>query len=333
MNIRLSFALAVYTLTAFYAPARAQEKTTDSLRLRRDYMTTQAALRYPFLRRAAIESEFDGNMHYTAKLHGNNFLTGTIHPENTVRGWARLPIYTEGKQEISATFGYITQGIALRNTVDKMPESPVGNGDYSLQTLSLSLNYKRHDSLFHKQLVWGGSLIASSSLQSPVDRVSGLLYGVVILSASRTTIISAGVLVLLGAASITPVLPTFSYWHKFTGTPWEISADLPTHLLLRTTVLSKGLLSFGTELSGDALFKKIDQPLLPSHIVIRDTELKSGFTLEYPLFKKVLVGCRGGLLSPIQIRVLERSAAINDYYISVKRDTGPYLNFSISLLP
>ena len=223
--------------------------------------------------------------------------------------------------------------MTLKNTADKEPELPVSNGQYHLQTLSFAVNYKRQDSLFHKRWISGGSLITSSSLQDPVDKVSGLLYGIVILKATRTTIISAGALVLINAAGITPVLPTFSYWHKFHGSPWEISIDMPAHALLRTNVFSKGLLSLGTELSDNTLFKKIDQPLLPPHIVYRDTDLKSGLTLEYPILKKVLAGCKFGMLNPILIRVLERSASYNEYDILAHRNPGPYLSFSLSLIP
>ena len=324
--------LSFFTLLVFYLPAAAQQSKDDSLRLVRENMALQAALRYPVLRMATVQVETIGGTHYTSTLQGKDFLNGTMRPKRTVKATFRLPVYSSGRQELSVIAAYNAQENALTNTVSQIPQYRVSDGEYNLRNLSLGLNYKRTDSLFHKPVVWGGTLVTNFSLQTSYVRAIGLLYGMIPLKTTRTTRILAGLVVSIDPSSVLPVLPTFSYWHKFAGSPWEISIDLPTRLLLRRPVFSKGLLSLGTELAQNNLIKKIDQLPFQGGYAFRNLELKNGFTLEYPIFKKVLIGCGGGLLYTPTYRIQDPGKSNSDYLVGIKRDPGPYFNISISLL-
>ena len=143
---RSPLTLCLFALFGFYLPATAQQSTTDSFRLMRDNMTMQAALRYPVLRMATIQVESAGSMHYTSKLDGKAFLSGTIRPRSTVKAIFGHPIYTSGKQELSVIAAYTAQETVLTNTTNQIPQYRIGDGTYSLQNLSLALNYKRTDS-------------------------------------------------------------------------------------------------------------------------------------------------------------------------------------------
>jgi hypothetical protein len=329
---RSPLVLSLFALLVFYLPAVAQQSKDDSLRQMRDSMTLQAALRYPVLRMATVQVESAGSVHYTSKLYGKDFLSGKIQPKSTVKATFNLPIYTSGSQELSVIAAYNAQEIALKNTINQIPQSHVSDGTYTLQNLALALNYKRTDSLFNKPVLWGGALWTNFSLQSSFARATGLLYGIVPLKTTRTTRISVGLVVSIDPSSLIPVIPTFSYWHKFAGSPWEISLDLPTRLLLRRPVFSKGLLSFGSELVENRLLRKIDQPQLQGGFAFKDLNLKNGFTLEYPIFRKVLIGCGGGLLYTTTYRIQDPGKSNNNYAVGIKRNPGPYLNISLSLL-
>jgi len=324
--------LSLFTLLICYLPAVAQQSKDDSLRLMRDYMTQQAALRYPALRMATVQMETTGGTHYTSKLQGKDFLNGRIQPQSTLKAAFNLPVYTSGSQELSVIAAYTLQSTTLKNTINQIPQSRVSDGTYTLQNLSLALNYKRTDSLFNRPVTWGGMLLTNFSLQSSLARATGLLYGFIPLKTTRTTRITAGLLIFIDPSSTVPVIPTVSYWHKFAGSPWEISLDLPTRLLLRRPVFSKGLVSFGTELASNTLLRKSDQPLLQGGFAFKNLDLKSGVTLEYPVFRKVLIGCSGGLLYTTQYRMLDPGKSINDYTVGIKRNPGPYLNISLSIL-
>jgi len=326
------FVFALFNLVVGWLPAAAQQSKEDSVRKVHDYMAVQAALRYPILRMVTVETETVGSVHYTSKLYGKDFLNGQIQPKILEKVAFRYPVYTFGRQEVSVAAVYIAQQTALKNTVNQLPETPVSNGTYTLQNLGLALSYKRTDSLFNKSLLWGGTVFANFSLQSSLTRATGLFFGMVPLKRTRTTRISAGLLVFIDPSSLIPVIPSFSYWHKFDGSPWEISLDLPTDVFLRRPVFSKGLFSIGTELAGNNLLREVDLPSLHGGFAIKDLDLKSGFTLEYPVFRKVLVGCGGGLLYPLQYRVQDPGKGNNDYAIGVKRNPGPYFNINISLL-
>jgi hypothetical protein len=324
--------LSFFTLLVFYLPAAAQQSKDDSLRLARENMALQAALRYPALRMATVQVETIGGTHYTSTLQGKDFLNGTIRPKRTVKATFRLPVYSSARQELSIIAAYNAQENALTNTVSQISQYRVSDGEYNLQNLSLGLNYRRTDTLFNKPVTWGGTGVTNFSLQSSYVRAIGLLYGMIPLKTTRTTRISAGLVVSIDPSSVLPVIPAFSYWHKFARSPWEITIDLPTRLLLRRTVFSKGLLSLGTELAQTNLIKKIDQLPFQGGYAFRNLELKNGFTLEYPIFKKVLIGCGGGLLYTPTYRIQDPGKSNNDYLVGIKRNPGPYFNISISLL-
>jgi hypothetical protein len=241
-------------------------------------------------------------------------------------------LYTFRNQEISVAAVYVAQQTVLKNTVDPIPQTPISNGTYTLQNLALALTYKRTDSLFNKPIIWGGTLLTLFSLQSSVARATGLFFGVIPLKTTRTTRISAGLVVFIDPTALIPVIPTFSYWHKFARSPWELSLDLPTHLFLRRPVFSKGLLSIGSELVENRLLRTVDLPSLQGGFAFKDLDIKNGFTLEYPVFRKVLIGCGGGLLYTTLYRMQDPGKGSNDYAVGIKRNPGPYFNINISLL-
>jgi hypothetical protein len=310
----------------------AQQADTDSLHRIREYMATQAALRYPVLRMATVSLEMAGNMHYNSRLYGKEYLSGTIRPKSITRAIFTLPVYTSSRQEVSLTTAYARQETVLKNTTNQAPQSTVGDGDYTLQNLMLSLNYKRTDSLFHRRIIWGGALLTGFSLQTSYVRATGLLYGIFPLKTTRTTRISVGLVITADPSAITPVIPTFSYWHRLAPSSWEMSIDLPQRAVLRRPVFSKGLFSIGTEIAENKLLRKVDMPDLQGGFAFKDISLKNGFTLEYPVFPKVLVGCSAGYLITTTYRVQDPGKSNSDYAIGIRRNPGPYIGLSISLV-
>src|SRR5438477_6376191 len=101
MSQRTALVLSLFSLLAFSLPAMAQQSKADSLRLIREDMTLQAALRYPVLRMAMVEVESAGSVHYTSQLYGKDFLKGSIRPKSSVRALFNIPVYTSGNQELS----------------------------------------------------------------------------------------------------------------------------------------------------------------------------------------------------------------------------------------
>lgn len=321
----------VVILLTFFLRGIAQQTKTDSLQLMRKQMAMQIALRYPTLRMASVSLETAGNMHYSSKLYGKDYLGGTIRPSTTVRAGLTLPVYSHAGQELSVTAGYIYQETILKNTTNQQPQSTVGDGTYTLQNLLLSLNYRRTDSLFHRPVNWGGSLLTASSLQSNYVRAAGFFYGMFPIKTTRTTRISVGLLVTTDPSSITPVIPAFSYWHLLVPSSWEIAIDLPSRLVLRRPVFSKGLLSLGTETSENKLLRKVDQPNLQGGFAFKDIDLKNGFTVEYPVFGKVIIGCSGGFLVTTTYRVQDPGKRNSDYAVGIHRNPGPYFSLNVSL--
>ncbi|HXB09223.1 MAG TPA: hypothetical protein VNW04_18995 [Puia sp.] len=320
-------------LLAISLPAAAQQSNPDSLRKMRDDLTMQAALRYPALRMASVQLETIGGAHYTSSLQGKDFLHGRMDRQTSLKAGFTYPVFTAGTQELSLGVVYQSQETGLRNTINELNQFHVSDGEYDFRNLTLSANYRRTDTLFHKPVLWGGTVLTKFSLQSSFVRAIGLVYVRVPLKTTRTTRIAVGLVGAIDPSSLIPVIPSFSYWHRFAGSPWEISLDLPTHLFVSRSVFSRGLLSLGTELDQNTLLRKMDGPYpLQGGLALRDLDLKTGFTLEFPLFRKMLIGCSGGLLTTMSYRIQDPGKPNNQYIAKINRDPAPYFNVHIALL-
>ncbi|WP_205945164.1 hypothetical protein [Pedobacter psychrodurus] len=109
-----------------------------------------------------------------------------------------------------------------------------------------SLNFTYFSSLFKKRMIYSSSFLVDGS-EKHFERIKGIFTGTMVLKANQRTKMTAGVLVNIDQSAQSPIIPTFSYEHKFNN---GLIADivLPRSIYLRKYMFGNGRASLGTEL-------------------------------------------------------------------------------------
>lgn len=227
----------------------------------------------------------------------------------------------------------MNQHYKLDQVQDFNPQFPVKDMNFNRQTVGFAITFSHRDSLFHTPVIYGSTLAGLTDQLSTVEKVSYL--GSIIFPLKRTAnnAFTIGIAVILDRSSVIPVLPVFSYWHKFGDSQTELFVDLPTRVSLRRQLTPNSWVSFGTELTSSYSFFSLNQPPLPQDVSSTQVELKTGPSYEYRVTKKLILGVYGGLFSTVDSRLAKRTDSWNTYFIQNKNSTTPYVNFTISFLP
>lgn len=326
------FSFILYVGTGFgqtTAPDTKQKKI-DSLKAA---FLDNYAMRYPILRQGAISTDVIGSANTNSLLYGNPLFKGKI---SIVREKANfnIPITRWGKNSVVASFNYINQHFDISHVQSFNPQFPVQDSKFSKAAVGFSVTYSRADSLFNKPVIYSGTVSGFTDQLSAIERVNYIGSIVFPLSRTATTSYSLGLVVIIDPSTPSPVLPVFSYWHKFQTSDLELYVDLPTRVSLRKQLSPKSWASFGTELGGTFSFLSLNnQSIVPQDDTYSTLELKTGPTFEYMVSKKIIFGVTGGMFSTLTSRVFKRNTSANDYFIRNNNSSAPFVNFTISFLP
>lgn len=309
-------------------PTHDYKKAMDSVKL---YYLSEAATRYPILRPVSVSTDVIGNSSIHSNLHGKSFFDGKIHSARTTVN-INLPVISWGKNSITFSVGYLQQRISLFQVKSYNTALPVSNNVINRGTASFAFSYGRTDSLFGKPVIYSVAVIGSTSEASSVQQLA--LQGTMLFILKRTssTALSLGATIIHDPSLSVPVIPVVNYWHKFkSGT--ELYADLPQRVMVRQQFSPKAWIMLGTELGGSLTFFTPKSQYLPQNINYSTLELKSGLTLEYRIFPKIIISCKGGLINPISSRSFKQGELSNDYIIDNNIKMAPFINLSVSILP
>lgn len=308
--------------------AMGSSKLTDSLKM---VALREIALRYPLLRQGGVSTEFVGNQDLKSDLYGNRVLESKVQISR-IKAYVNIPVAEIGKNVISSSLGLVQQKISFSD-INGQPDRIQGAKMVLKQnTFNFRLGITRASTLFDKPVVYSVSALAITNEHFSYVRMNYLGLAAITLNRSADRSSSVGLVLLLDPSSPLPVSPYFNAWRKFSSS-LELFVDLPSRVNIRKQLSEKSFLSFGTELTGSLAFLNLNVPALPQQNVFTMLDLRTGPAYEYRLSKYVVLGASGGLLSPLQSRVFEKSARSKDYFIENKLKAAPYVNFSISVLP
>lgn len=198
---------------------------------------------------------------------------------------------------------------------------------------SSSLNFTYISKLFNKMTIYSGSFIVDGS-EKHFERLKGLATGTMILKANARTRMTAGLAVIVDPSSQLPVIPTFSYEHKFTN-GWVVDIILPKSVLLKRDVFTNGRVSLGTELDRTSfyLYNQGNLGNASRKYEFRQTELNSGVTYEHLLGNNFIATLKTGVRSITSARIFEKSKSFNSYVFEAKPDAAFYLSMGVSFNP
>ena len=301
---------------------------TDSTKMTK---LENAAIANPLFRQAFISTEYIGNANTTADLFGGNPLYKAKVSIVREKGNFNIPLLEWGKNNLSGSVSYLNQHYNVSQVQDYNPQIPIRDMNFYAQTIGFSLSYAHYDSLFNQPVIYAATVTGYTNQLSSVQKVS-YLGALVFPIKSDNNVFKIGVVVIIDPSTFFPVLPYFSYWHKFNNNT-ELLIDLPRSIALRRQLTTDSWLALSIEQTSTFSFFSLNEPPLPQDAQYTQVEVKTGPSYEYRVAKKVILGVYGGVFSDIDARLTKRNVDWSNYYIRNHTGAAPYLNFTVSFLP
>lgn len=270
---------------------------------------------------------------YTAPYNFNSESNGKILPENRIKRFqqakisASINLLQSKKWLLNTTLGfrYISTEAQI---VQPDKEKDIAT---DFQYLFSSLNLTYFSSLFGKRIIYNSSVIVDGSNKS-LERVRGIFTGTMVLKANQRTKMTAGLLVSIDPGGQTPLLPVFSYEHKFNN---GLIADLvlPRSLYLRKMVFnSHGRISLGSELDRTSFYLyNIDGT--NQKYEYRQLDINSGLTYEHAIGKYFMLTAKSGAKYTPSGRIFKKQESFADPVYKITPETTFYFNIGISFNP
>jgi hypothetical protein len=327
---QLTTVLLFISFSAFAQTGReiAIKKMTDSIKLT---ALSEIAKTNPRLRQLHISTDVISRGDISSKLYGNPLFKGKARTVRTNMAF-NVPIKSWGKNSVSASVSYFQQHLQITGIESFSPTLSNEDRVFNKSTVGLSAAFQRRDSLFGRPVFLMASILGITNNTSSIKRISYLGTAIFPLRQTATTRYSVGIILNIDPSLKVPVVPFFTYWHKF-GNGLEFNFNAPQQVGVRKAFSDKFWATFGSSLSGSVAFFNLTDPHVPNDVNYTTIDLKTGPGIEYRFAKKFIVGVSGGLLTPLSARVFDRNKTSSDYFISNKLSNVPYVNFSFSVLP
>jgi len=318
-------------LFCFTTPLLSQENDTkkqDSVSVARRAMAYTAA-KFALVRPFNVEYTTIAPYTYTSKLEN------TAVPESKVTDFSQL--------KVSSTFNFIKKqkwmlGMTLAYNYTRtgtdltLPAAGIDGlqKDYHYHYETLNLSY--FSKLFGKTAVFTSSLVVDGSEQH-FERVKGLISGTLILKANAKTKLMAGILVNIDPSSEVPVIPIFTFEHKF-NSGFMIDMIVPKQMLLRKQMATNWRLSVGTELDRTNFYLYGVNPQKTSQkYEYRQLDLNNGIVYEQLLGEHLVLTARTGLKWMAISRIFEKGNTFNNAVFELTADPTFYFNVGLSFNP
>lgn len=193
-----------------------------------------------------------------------------------------------------------------------------------------SLNFAYFSTLFRKRTIYTSSLLVDGS-DKHFERVKGYLTGTMVLKANQRTKMTAGVIVNIDPSSQSPVIPSFSYEHKFKN---GLIADiiLPKSIYLRKNVYPNGRVSLGTELDRTS-FYLYNLDGTPQKYEYRQLDINSGLVYEQLIANYFVATLKTGIKITPSGRIFEKEQSYGSPVFKTTPDPSFYFTIGVSFNP
>lgn len=311
----------------------AQEITKTN----KDAIKQKSSLRFkekfPNTRFLNIEYSQSLKRDFDSKLLGEDYMEGEIKNQTNFIASANIPVYSKNALTITASGRYQYNKFEFAN-LKPITEIQVfekeGVMDHHYFTTAVSATY--FSSLFNKPIVYNATLFLDGD-ENGFERVKGMLGFSFILKQTPNTTITLGGIALVDVTSQIPLLPTFSYAHKFNNSKWELDFIMPQRLLFRRSVGHNGRLSIGSTFGVTGFYTNIYSPGLPKLNEYSQLEIKTGLIYEHK-FNHFLIGTlRGGIQNFVSNKLTEKGKRSDKFLYKNSQDPTGYFQVGISIDP
>ncbi|UGU15452.1 DUF6268 family outer membrane beta-barrel protein [Sinomicrobium kalidii] len=288
--------------------------------------------KFPSTRFLDVQYEQFTPTDYTSELENTDLEEGTIQNQKRIKVALNVPIIKKKKYVISGSLRYKFDSFEFSDVENKLdPENSLfHDGQEDFHYFSTALNFTYFSKLFGKTFIYNGSITADGS-DKGYERINAVLIGSLVLKRTEQTTITAGLLAQTKRTSIFPVLPVFSYEHKFQSSPWTLDVVLPKHAYFRRTLFGRDRLSLGLNFDGEVVFAYPNQPRFHDDYTYKRNEIKTGFIYEYKLSNKIFATFQGGVSTIFSGQLREINKV--DEIITTTQNINGYFNVGISFNP
>ncbi len=310
--------------------ARTYAQSSDSIKVAKKTIAEDINNQFPSTRFLDVQYEQLGEYKYTTKVNDKEYESGKVISQNRLKLAMNYALIQKKNWVLSASARYKYEHIAFEDVEVPSGGVPViaYDNDVHFHYLWTSINYTRYSMLWNKPLVSNVTISADAS-----NKNFGMLYGSylgsLILKRNEFTTVTVGLLVQSNANGISPILPTFSYNHKFKGSMWMLDIILPKQIYVRRQLLKHGRISIGSELDGNPFYFKSE--FLANNnksYMFNRNEFKSGAMFEYRLNKHFIGYAKTGWIEPLNGTTREKYKS--DRLSRTQYDGNFYFNFGVS---
>lgn len=319
----LFFSMKGYTQDRDTIPKMVRDST--SIRRR---VITYAADKFAIARPLNIEFSHSAPYNYSSEAGGLKLPESRVTNFSQVKVSANINFLKRKTWLLGSTLGYRYTAVAADVT-----QSGTGNlvpveNDYHYHFSTLNLVY--FSSLFGKRTIYSATGMVDGS-EKYFERLKGIFTGTMVLKANQRTKMTIGVIVNLDPSSQSPVIPSFSYEHKFNN-GLLVDINLPRSLYLRKYVFGSGRVSLGTEMD-QSTFYLYDIDGSSQKYEYRQLDINSGLTYEHVVAKKFVFTAKTGMKLTPSGRIFKKEDGFGDPVFKTKPAPTYYLNIGVSFNP
>lgn len=312
-----------FVLLLICSPCFGQKK--DSIP---EKITAYVADKFPSTRILNIEHYQLASHKFNSSLLNGSQTSGKITNMNQTKLNLNSSLIKKKRWSLGGSFSYRYIGATTSYADPTDQLQTIVKNTYHYHTSSLNFGY--FAKLLDKMVVYSGAVVVDGS-EKNFERVKGLVTATMILKANLKTKMTLGLVGIVDPSAQIPVIPTFSYEHKFRGN-WVLDAVLPQRLLLKKEVFDNGRISLGGELDGTGLYIYQFNGSSETH-EFRQIEINMGAIYEHYFGGSFIGTVKTGFKSITSARVFEKSKSFDNYLFEVKPNGAMYLNLGVSFNP
>ncbi len=315
VNFALFFAMLL-ALPAFAQKVEPAKK--DSINERYPF--------FPLLKIASISYDYAGKSDYNIKYKDAPDESGEFS-RSRMQAYLWLPFYRGKYFTWSVTEIYTREDYDLKNVVN--PSGMYVSGRETLEDFNTQLNMNWRTKLGSKQFVVNASAMLGTSPAFQYQKISGQVYGLVILKDVPNTIYSVGAAVLIDPSTPLPVVPVAQYWHRFENKKWEVDIVVPQWAKIRRSDVLGGWLSAGAEFWSQSFFIRN----LPGQATTYEnafSEITPSIAYDNLLFGNLMLGVQGGYRIGMKGRLGELNEPARDKIATIDFGTGWYAKATLT---
>lgn len=284
--------------------------------------------KFPITRVLNIEYNQLAPYKYSSNFLGSNLPEGEVKNLYQLKASANINFIRKKKWMLGTTLSYRYISTEVENTNMLLGNSQNIKEDFHYHSESLNLTY--FSKLFKKMTIYSASLMVDGSEQH-FERARGIFTGVMVLKANATTKMTAGLAFLVDRSAQLPILPIFSYEHKFKN-GWVADVILPQGAFMRKNIFNNGRISFGSEL-GNTFFYLYNLDRTEKVYNLNQIEINSGVIYEQHLGGTFITTFKTGMKNIANARIFGKSDSQSDYIFKATPKATFYFNAGISFNP